>query len=355
MSRKILRKILLPLLVLALFLSWTTSVRAGFGVSPPLIQNHQLTPGSTYTQEIMLLRSSADDELKAEININAPEISSWISIDQGNTFILPKGQLQIPMKVEFKIPKGAELGNYTGSIDIKVVPVSENSSSGVSIALGARIDIDLALTNVSQSNFLVRLVSLPDFERLGSPWNWKVWSPIFEHLFYKIKVVMNIENKGNVKIAPSKVLIEVWDLNKQHILQSSVDHSIKKINPFSTSAVTAEFPTKLPVGQYWAKIKIYKEQEIVNYYEIAFSITEPGVLGGNNLGVWPWLTALILVLLAIGVIFALIKIRFWRFFIWIIILPTKPVLRTTVNFFQKLNKNFWRWIVRQAEKHRDDK
>jgi hypothetical protein len=348
-----LRKILLPLLVLVLFLSWATSVRAGFGVSPPLIQNHQLTPGSTYKQEIMLLRSDAAEDLKAELNIKASDIASWISVDQGNTFILPKGQLQVPMVVNFKIPSNAQLGNYTGYIDIKVSPAGSSGAGGVSIALGARIDIDLALTNVSQSNFLVRLVSLPDFERLGSPWSWKVWAPVFNHLFYKAKLVMNIENKGNVKTAPSKVAIEIWDLSKQKMLQSSVDKSIKKIDPFSTAAVTAEFPTLLPVGQYWAKIRIYKEQEIVNYYEVAFSITDPGVLGGNNLGIWPWLVAAGLILLALAVIFGLLKIRFWRFFIWLILLPTKPVLRTIITFLQTVNKNFWRWIVRQAEKHKD--
>jgi hypothetical protein len=348
-----LKKFLLPILVLVLFFSWTTAVRAGFGVSPPLIQNHQLTPGSTYKQEIMLLRSNpVDQDLKADLTISAPQISSWISLDQGNSFILPKGQFQVPMVVTFKIPKNAELGNYTGYIDIKVSP-ADGGGGGVAIALGARVEIDLALTNVSQADFLVRLVSLPDFERLGPPWNWKVWAPIFNALFYKINVVMNIENKGNIKIAPSKVSIEVWDLNKQKLLESSVDKSIKKIDPFGTAAVSAVFPTRLPAGQYWAKIRIYKEQEIVNYYEVAFTVTQPGVIGGNNLGIWPWLTALVLILIVLAIIAGLIKIRFWRFFIWLVLLPTKPVLHTITSFLKALNKNFWRWIVRQAEKHKD--
>ncbi|MDD5527638.1 MAG: hypothetical protein PHO56_01525 [Patescibacteria group bacterium] len=347
------KKILLLALILVLFLTWATATQAGFGVSPPLIQNHQLTPGSTYSQQIMLLRSSTDDDLKAEIKVNAPDIASWISLDKGESFILPKGEYQVPVVVTFKIPKSAELGNYTGSIDIKVAPAG-NGAGGVSIALGARVDIDLALTNVYQSDFLVRLVSLPDFERLGSPWNWKIWSPIFNRLFYKIKVVMNIENKGNIKIAPSKVAIEVWDLNKQRMLQSSVDKSIKKINPFSTAVVTAEFPTSLPAGQYWTKVKIYKEQEIVNYYEIAFTIAEPGVLGGNNLGIWPYLVAAALILIALAIIAILIKVRFWRFFIWLILLPTKPVWSAMINFFKALNKKFWQWIARQAEKHKEE-
>ncbi len=347
-----LRKIFLSLLVLILFFTWANGVQAGFGVSPPVILNHQLTPGSTYKQEIMLLRSDAANDLQAEVSVNAPEIASWITLDQGTSFILPKGQLQVPMVVTFKIPNGAALGNYNGAIDVKVAPVG-GSGSGVSIALGARIDIDLALTNVSQADFLVRLVSIPDFERLGNPWDWKIWAPIFNGLFYKINVVMNIENKGNVKTAPSQVAIEVWDLAKQKMLQTSVDRSIKKVNPFSTGTVSASFPTHLPPGQYWVKVRIYKEQEVVNYYEIAFSIAQPGALGGNNLGVWPWLVAALIVLIILAIILLLVKIRFWRFFVWLVLLPTKPVLRIIINFFKTLNKRFWQWLVRQAEKHKE--
>jgi hypothetical protein len=348
-----LRKILLPLLVVVLFLSWAIAVQAGFGVSPPLIQNHQLTPGSIYKQEIMLLRSEAAEDLKADVKINAPEIASWISLDQGNSFILPKGKYQVPMVVTFKVPKGAQLGEYTGAMDVKVSQAA--GGGGVSIALGARIDIDLALTNVSQSKFLVRVISIPDFERLGSPWNWKTWAPIFNRLFYKIKVVMNIENQGNIKTAPSKVSIEIWDLAKQKKLETTIDSSVEKIAPFSTKAVTAKFVTHLGVGQYWAKVRIYNQQDVVNYYEIAFTIAAPGKGGGNDLGIRPWLVAAALILIALAIIALLIKIRFWRFFIWLILLPSRPILGATVNFFQTLNKNFWRWLVRQAEKHKDEK
>jgi hypothetical protein len=349
-----LRKILLPLLALVLLFGWVGVVRAGFGVSPPLIRNHQLAPGTTYKQEIMLLRSSAEEDLKAEVKVNAPEIASWVSIDKGESFILPKDELQVPLVVTFKIPKGAELGNYTGSINVKIIPASEKSASGVAIALGARIDIDLALTNISQADFLVRLVSVPDFEQLGKPWNWKIWRPVFDRLFYKIRVVMNIENKGNVKTSPSRVAIEVWDLTRTNMLQSSVDRSLKKVQPFSTGEVVAEFPTKLPPGQYWTKIKIYKEQEVVNYYEVAFTVNRPGVLGENHLGVWPWLVAAVMALIILLIIIILVKIKFWRFFVWLVLLPTKPVLRKVAQFLQALNKKFWQWIVKQADKHKED-
>jgi hypothetical protein len=350
-----LKKIWMPFLFLFLFFVWTNAAEAGFGVSPPRIKNQQLTPGSTYRQQIMLLRSSSDEELKATVKINAPEIESWIEIDRGSEFILPKGELQVPMIVTFKIPKNAELGNYTGSINVKILPAADRPA-GVAIALGARIDIDLSLTNVSSANFLVRLISIPDFEKLGRPWNLKIWSALFDKLFYKIKVVMNIENTGNVKTAPSQVTIEIYDLAKKNILASGADKSLKKVPPFSQGQVIAEFPTKLSAGQYWAKIRIYKEQEIVNFYEIAFTIASPGVLGGSaqSLGVWPWLAAGALILTAVIIIFFLFKIRFWRFFIWLILLPTKPVWRQFRTWLSALNRRFWQWVNKEAEKHKKD-
>jgi hypothetical protein len=64
---------------------------AGFGISPPYVKTDKpIFPGSQFEQKITLLRSSADDEMQAEITINAPEIESWINIRQGEVFDLPK-------------------------------------------------------------------------------------------------------------------------------------------------------------------------------------------------------------------------------------------------------------------------
>ncbi len=345
---------LAPFLFLLLFFGWANAAHAGFGVSPPRIKNHQLTPGATYPVKIMLLRSSAEEDLKATIKVNATEMESWIKIDKGEEFILPKGELQVPMTVTFEIPKSAELGNYSGNINIKVLPDGDKAS-GVSIALGARIDIDLALTNVSNANFLVRMVSIPDFEKLGPPWNWKIWSKVFDKIFYRTRVVMNVENTGNVETAPSKVSLEVYDITKTKLIQEGEDKTMKKVKPFSVGEVVADFPTKLPPGQYWGKIKVYKENEVVNFYEIAFSVEKPGVLGASarSLGAGPWLVLAALILLSVLVVVVLVRIRFWRYIMLILLLPTKPVGKGVKSAAKSANKNFWRWVVKQAEKHKD--
>ena len=88
------------------------------------------------------------------------------------------------------------------------------------------------MTNVTYTDFLVKVVSVPDFEKLGKPWSFKPWAWLFDKLFYKVKVVMNVENIGNVETAPSKVTMEVYDITKQKLLESSEDKSLKKIKPY---------------------------------------------------------------------------------------------------------------------------
>jgi len=356
MEKMLRKKIILPFLIFLLFISWAVPAEAGFGVSPPTIRNRQLTPGSTFKKEIRLLRSLSDGDLLAQIKIDAPEIDSWISIDKGEEFLLPKGELQVPMLVSFNIPKDAELGDYTGHINVRVIPTEDEKKGGVAIALGARIDIDLSLTNVSFADFLVRVVAVPDFERLGPPWNWKVWRSLYEKLFYKIKVVLDIENKGNIAIAPSKVTIDVYDISKKKLLQTSEDKSLKKIDSFSRDKIEALFPTKLSVGQYWSKVRIYKGSQVVNFYEIAFTVEEHGVLGKSvsNLGIWPWLVLGGLILIALLIILLFIKIRIWRYFIALIVIISRPSLKGITRVLKNFNKKFWKWVNHQAEKHKND-
>lgn len=338
-------------------LAGANTALAGFGISPPYVKNNQIVPGSHYEQKITLLRSSADEDLRAEITVNAPDIEKWISIDKGNKFLMPKGQLQVPMVVSVDAPSDAEIGNYKGYINIRIVPAEDKQGGGVAIALGARVDVDLTLTNVTFSDFIVRLVSIPDVERLGSPWNWQYLAPLFDKLFYRVRVAMNIENKGNVDTAPSKVHLDIYDLTENKLLESSEDTDMKQVKPYATDAVEAYFPTKLKSGQYWGKIKIYKDNEITNSYKMAFTVAEPGGLGGKarDLGFGPWAVLGGLVIAALAVAAVLIKIKAWRYVIallvFIITKPLSPVWRGIASVLRSIKIAFWKWMKKKAEKY----
>jgi len=283
--------------VLVLILAWGNSVQAGFGISPPAVKSDRLVPGSYYEQKILLLRSEANEDLKAEVAIDAPEIEKWITLDPGKEFILPKGELRVPLFVKINVPKDAEFKNYKGYLRIRTSAVEAEGKGGVAIALGVRADIDLTVVKEEIFDFLVRNISIPNLEE-GLKF-WKFYFPP------KIKVVMLIENKGNMKIAPSKVTIDVYDLTRKKLLQSAEDKTLKKIEPFKTEEILAEFSTKLGVGQYYAEIKIFKREEISKEGATIFTILEKGTLTEETykifgLSLWTWLIIGILVLAGIG-------------------------------------------------------
>jgi hypothetical protein len=334
-------------------LSWAFTAQAGFGISPPYVKSDKIIPGTHYEQRIVLLRSSAEEALTAEITVNAPEISSWISLNKGETFDLPKNELQVPMIVMVDVPKDADIGKYTGYINVRIAP-KDGQTGGVAIALGARIDIDLNVTNETFPDFIIKELSIPDFEVLKAPWKW----PIFSYFFYRSKVVMKIENTGNVKIAPTKVHLDIYALDDKTLLESGIDKSIKKINPFETQNVEASFPTKLKVGQYWGKIKIYKGEEIVRNDKVVFTVLPSGtLLGGNNLGIWPWLMLFGLIIILLFIIFGLIKLKFWKYAIkalYIIAWPILLILKKIISLLGGLKIKFWKWMHKKASRYQDN-
>jgi hypothetical protein len=343
------------LISILFFFGSANTASAGFGISPPYLKNQQLAPGSKYVQNIMLLRSEAEEELKATVKINAPDIASWITIDKGTEFILPKGEYQVPMALTVNVPKDAELGSYKGNINIKISSAGGSAGSGVSIALGARLDVDLVVTNVVYSDFIVRMASIPDFEMLGWPWRWN----IFSHFLHRARVVLNIENLGNVKTAPSKVTLDIFDITRNRLLESATDSRLKEIEPFATAETTAYFPTKLGVGQYWGRVKVYKSSTIINSYDIAFTIASPGELGGNNpsLGYYPWLLLAIYALLALLIAVSIIRFRLWRVSLkglLLLLAPLGYILKKIGSLLRLGNINFWRWVAKKTSKYNDD-
>lgn len=329
--------------------------QAGFGIQPPYVKpSKAVFAGTRYEQKINLLRSSADADMKAVISVTAPEISPWISIDKGLEFDLPRDELRVPMVVLVDVPEDAAIGNYKGHLNVKIEPKEKSQSNGVAIALGARVEIDLTVTDESFLDFIVRKVDVPAIEQLKSPWNWK----IFSYFFYRVKAKMLIENTGNTKISPSKVQVEFYDNAKEKRLESHTDRSIAKIDPFLTQEVEASFPTDLPPGEYWAKLSIYKDKEILQKNEIIFTIFENGKSPNPvPLGKWPYIMMAGLVALALIGLWILYKIRIWRHLgkiIWVLIWPLRFILRKIGNMFGSMKRRFWKWMHVKASRYQDD-
>jgi hypothetical protein len=259
--------------ILAFSMLDTNVVYAGFGITPPYVRNDKLTQGSTFTQEIILVRGDPIDDLKAEVTINVPEIKDWFTIDKGNSFLLPAGAKQVPMKITVHVPQNAEYKRYRGSIRIRTL--SPDPASGVSIALGAQIDVDLRVVDEIR-DFEVKRVQISETEEPRTFW-WLEFPG-------KIQFMMGIENTGNAKTAPSKVQLDIYDRRGNVVLETIYNtNDIEEVLPFETRDVYAYLPTRLPPGAYLVKYSIFRfEDEVKRSGELTLSVLPKGTLSGYS-------------------------------------------------------------------------
>ncbi len=256
----------------AAFFTFAPVADAGFGITPPYVFNDRLTRGTVYEQRIGLVRSDPNEDLKVEVTMNIPGIESWFSIDRGREFIIPKGASQISMVVTVRVPDDAEYKQYKGAIRVRTSPNSPQPSGGVSIALGAQIDVDVTVVDKIY-DFSVRKIGVLDLEEGRTRWG----------LFFpgKIKFLMTIENTGNTEYGPSKVTFDMYDSEMETLLESIENtNDIERISPFGTKEVIAELPTRLPPGRYAAKYTIYRGDEIAQQNQITVSINPLGTVAG---------------------------------------------------------------------------
>lgn len=264
--------------VAVVFLATANITLAGFGVTPPYFRNSSLTRNSTYEQQILLVRGDPTVDLKATVIMDAPEIASWITVLEGNEFILPRGEQKVPMTVRVQVPDDAEFKQYIGAIRIKTGPADDQVQGGaVNISLGAQINVDLNVIDREIKDFRVRKINISDLNE-GHKVGWLYFPG-------KIRFGMLLENTGNVDVAPSEVNFRLYDLSGTVLLEE-VKHigKIQKIKPYATEEVVANLPTRLPVGSYLARYQIKNDDEIKQEGEVNVNILPYGTLQAAGFG-----------------------------------------------------------------------
>lgn len=243
------------LLILFFFYIFTTPALAGFGVSPADISNNHLKPGDNFEKEITLSRSDINEDLKVTIETDLKEAEDWFQFEPGKEFIFPTGQARQILKIKVNVPNNAELKTYQGIIRIKASPV-DSKNSGVSIVKGARMEVNLVTTSFDINTLVVKGMSILEINN-NDP----------------IKLLLNIENKGNTQIAPSKVTIEIQDLT-QKTIGILEDTNLEKIDPNTSKEIIAEFKNSLKKGEYFGLIKVYLDNKVIHSDRLVFKVNE---------------------------------------------------------------------------------
>lgn len=300
------------LVISLLFLSCIQTAKAGFGISPPYVYNDSLIRNSYYEEKIYLGRAEAEQEVKIEITKNVPGANDWISIDKGESFILPKGKKQVPIAIGVRVPGDAEFGSYKGDIKVRVVPTRASGGGGVSVVLGAQIDVDFEVLDKVIYDFKVWRVRIFDLEE-----GHKLWWLFFPG---RLKFQTEIENLGNIEAAPSKISLKIYGNKGEGLLETLETTEIEKINPFSTEQLSVEFPTKLPAGAYTANFEIFKgEGDAIKKGKLPVTVLPYGTLpdykgyGFSGLDLFDK-ASLVLVIIACLSVSVFIAYKTYRFF-----------------------------------------
>lgn len=282
-------KISLVLIIASLFFFLGPDFVLGFGVSPPLVQNDHLIPGAHFEQTIILTQAKPEKPLGIRVEMEAPDIEDWLTLEPGRNFTIPAGIQQFPMKVIVDVPKDAAYETYQGEFIVEALTGGEGQ---ISIITGAVVQLKFRVSGEEYSDFELRKLRVPDIEE-GDP----------------IKVEIELENLGNVKIRPSRIYLRIFDRYQRKLLEKGEATDMGFIEPFEKGEVTAKMPTKLEIGKYWAEIEIYKKGELLLKDRRYFEIVEKGELG-KILGLSKWIWGLIggIILL----IFLSFKLGLWK-------------------------------------------
>jgi len=285
------KKFLLGILLIGC-LAFTTDVAlAGFGVSPPVLLNENLLPGSSYEQIIYLVRSEPKESLSAKVVITADNFSNWITIVNGNEFEIPEGIQQFPMKIKVNVPSDALLGFYEGKIRIDTKSLSkEPQKDPIKVAYGGNVSIKLRVTSDKVSDYSIQSMYIEDApQNLPLNLSVKVW------------------NKGNILNGPNKAKIIIYDIYHKDKLWEGEEIIAGKVGSFSMGDVFVKFPNTLEMGQYWAEINLFDEKGLAHQDELVFNVIEPVPVKNNNFLIIGSIIGLVIIVLVIFIVSMIIK------------------------------------------------
>jgi len=235
---------------------------AGFGVSPGAIQEGRLVPGITVTRTIYLVQGNPEADVGIVAEIESRDIKDWITLDSGFNFVIPAGVQQFPMGVTVKVPKDAELGQYSAVVRVHTQPPPAEAAGSVAISLGGLVNIDLTVGNDIILEYRVKGLRVFDVKQ-GEP----------------LQVSARIENTGNVPASPDSATFELFDKfgNTRLAFITAENEQFPRVPAFAEESVVLEFPLDIVIapGEYRSHVKVFNEKgDVLREIKIGFSVLE---------------------------------------------------------------------------------
>ncbi len=245
-------------IVSASVVGWASSTYAGFGVSPGQIQEDKLVPGALMEKTIYLVQGTPTEDLPIRVSVESPNIQDWITIPDGPDQVIPAGQQQFPVRLSIHVPEDASLGIYRAFVRVTTIPPKAEGSQ-ITIALGAKVTVDLTVGDDVVSEFSVKSIKIQDIHERQDP-----------------RVSVTIVNTGNVPAAPENASFELFNKYGQIRLAYAENDDFEETPPFQERTIDLRFPldVRLGIGEYWGHVKIYDDGIVVKELKTIFNVTE---------------------------------------------------------------------------------
>ncbi|MBU1015759.1 hypothetical protein KJ657_01580 [Patescibacteria group bacterium] len=240
------------------------ALAAAFGVSPPLIENENLKPGSNFTYVINLSANGLSEDMTVYTEFDGdPEIARWVTVVNKDDLVMTTGQSMVPMSVNVNVPADAKVGEYKGNLSISIAPESSHANE-VAVLLGGNAKIRLGVVNYDVTDYWVQTISADS---------------IVEGQAVDLK--MSIKNLGNTIINNVKTNISLTDIKtRAKVASGSADSLNISIQPQTMAdAVLPILIPNLKAGNYWLDIEALKDGKSTYENRLHFTV-EPSTV--NN-------------------------------------------------------------------------
>jgi hypothetical protein len=248
--------------LLAGLLCFAKPVFADLGISPSDWIEANGLAGQQIGKTFTLSRSDTGEDLNFTTQMTG-DITSWITLENGNSFTMQAGQQQYPVRVDLNIPQNAEKKEYKE--EIRLNSSSKVAQTGqVGVLLSALIRIDLTVSDKPFLNYSIQQIEIPEQETGNN-----------------VSVVLKVWNQGNVVAKPTKVTADIFDKFNSTKINSFTITDLSAINgiaPFTQGNMNLQLPIQLAPDQYWANISVYQDEKLLKQDDLIFNIVKAGAL-----------------------------------------------------------------------------
>lgn len=227
--------------------------QASIGISPSGFRYNTFMPGMTYEQEFTIMGVDPSTQNSMFLTMDAGDINDWFTFVPSNEITIPQGEQTGTFTLRMTIPKGAEFKDH--NVQFRVGFGKPENTSQVAIAVGVTVVLNFKISDEELRDWEVRLVSIADFYEGDD-----------------MVLTAKINNKGNVDVKPTKIKVDVEDLNG-NIVKTVESSTVDEVPAYVMQEVEVKYDSKgIVPGDYFGNVTVYDGDNELYKDKVAFKV-----------------------------------------------------------------------------------